>query len=112
MEHTPSPWYTAPLSDGLPYAVLSSARYGDNDPEQICIIGTDIMSPLSDDENRANAVLMAHAPEMLSVLEETCKDLDDYITRHVATTELERITAQLERVIASARGTTVLEQCE
>jgi hypothetical protein len=83
-KHTPGSWFLSTETqfvEGVtiyenksvevptfPCGVLSSHRYGEGDPEQICYIGGDLMSPEDEAENIANARLIAAAPDMLAAL--------------------------------------------
>ena len=66
MEHTPGPWQVG--SETYPIAILSGHRHGSPDNEVICIIGDDPMTPEDDDECKANARLIAAAPDLLAAL--------------------------------------------
>jgi hypothetical protein len=82
---TPGPWFLstetrlvegATLAENkfvevptFPVGVLSSHRHGAEDPEQICFVGNDLMSPEDEAENIANARLIAAAPDLLGAID-------------------------------------------
>lgn len=92
-QHTPSPWevhQTGPLDNGFPGLTVQSD------------FGLIVRLPdENDDENKANAYLIAAAPEMLIACKSALRALRDNLhpgpMDGEAKTELERMIAKAER---------------
>lgn len=74
MNHTPGPWYTAETING---DILIIAKDGESG-RQISVVRS-IVDGLTEQEQLANARLMASAPDLLKALEEVLyTDCDSY----------------------------------
>lgn len=99
IEHTPGPWVTNP-NDTYPLQVFNA------DPApgrlEICNVGGSGFCPESDEENRANARLIATAPELL--------DAASWVVRLFGTDhpegikDLQQKVRELRDVCKKARG--------
>ena len=94
-KHSPGPWYI----DGFDVKVNKPERefLGDGAPETIC----EMLSSVCPEETTANQRLIAAAPELLSVLREQTRLIEQFLTGELAAFP-SAIRGQAKEAIAKA----------
>lgn len=100
-KHTPGPWRNH-VTEGYPFGITSAHRFGDHDPEVICLIGGDTMTPLDETENEANAALITAAPDMLAALEFARGQIAEYLNGRLPIRFLDESLSKINAAIALA----------
>ncbi len=109
--HTPGPWTAVEeysnIFGELAIGVLGNPRTPGEKAEAICVIS---LIPNSDDTDRANARLIAAAPELLAALKDAVEPMEALI-RHFAGSLLEHkfnalrfVVRDIKQAIAKAEG--------
>ena len=93
-KHTPGPWLIE--DKGYPLRIVDSLEVG---ATEICVIGGSGFCPESEEENRANARLIALAPKLLAICRGLSGEIDfggEGEPFHDRVLELRQLIAEVE----------------
>jgi hypothetical protein len=102
VKHTPGPWLISPYTTGLDEIIIEE-KAGNN---RICVVTGDAGEAEGQEESKANARLIAAAPELLEMLKRVrqgYRNLREFKLVSASTEDsLEVYIAEMDRLIAKA----------